>query len=130
MRSDLKNDILVAHTLRPESRTGTVNGASVDLANFDAATVALINGVIGGTTPSFTFQIQDSDDDSAWAAVADEFLDPGQPAAFTTGDTIVRVGYHGIKRYLRVAITAVTGTSPTLLNAATVICGKPRRHPV
>lgn len=129
MRSDLKNDVAVASSLRPASRTAAVNGLGVDLANYDAAFVVLDLGAIGGTSPSFTFEVQDSTDNSTFAAVAAADLDSGQPAAFTAGDSITEIGYKGIKRYLRVAITAASGTAPTLLCSATVVRGKPRVKP-
>jgi hypothetical protein len=129
MRSDIKAHISVAQSLAPASRTAAVNGTGVDLANFDKAAVVLDLGAIGGTSPSFTFQVQDSDDNSAFAAVAAADLDGGQPAAVTAGGAISEVGYHGIKRYLRVAITAVSGTSPTLLCSATVVRAGGRKKP-
>lgn len=129
MRLDLKNDVNVASSLRPASQAAAVNGAGVDLTGHDGVMVVLDLGAIGGTTPSFTFQVQDSDDNSTFAAVAADFLRDGQPAAFTTGNQVVRIGYHGVKRYVRVAITAATGTAPTLVCSATVVRGKGRLRP-
>lgn len=128
-RTDLKSRVSVAQSLAPASRTAAVNGTGVDLAGYDAATVVLDLGAAGGTTPSFTFEVQHSDDNSSYAAVAAADLDSGQPAAVTAGGSVVEIGYRGIKRYVRVAITAATGTSPTLLCSATVVRGKPRKLP-
>lgn len=125
-RSDIKNHLAVASSLRPASQTAAVNGSGVDLAGYDAAAVLLDLGAIGGTTPSFTFEVQDSADNATFAAVSAANLDGGQPAAFTAGDSITTIGYRGIKRYVRVAITAATGTSPTLVCSATVVRGKGR----
>lgn len=129
-RTDLKSHVSVAQSLAPASRTATANGTGVDLTGYDAATVVLDLGAAGGTTPSFTFEVQESSDNSSFAAVAAADLDSGQPAAVTAGGTVVEIGYRGIKRYIRVAITAVTGTTPTLLCSATVVRGKPRKQPV
>ena len=128
-RTDLKSHINVAQSLVPTSRTTTANGTGVDLTGFDAATVVLDLGAIGGTTPSFTFAVQESSDNSTYTAVAAADLDSGQPAAATAGGAISEIGYRGIKRYLRVAITAASGTSPTLVCSATVVRGKPRKLP-
>ncbi|MFJ6386442.1 hypothetical protein ACIQJT_02415 [Streptomyces sp. NPDC091972] len=128
-RTDLKSHISVAQSLAPASRTAAANGSGVDLAGFDAATVVLDLGAIGGTTPSFTFEVQESTDNSNFTAVAAADLDSGQPAAVTAGGAVVEIGYRGIKRYLRVAITAASGTTPTLLCSATVVRGKPRKLP-
>lgn len=129
MRTDIKNSVDLVSSLRPASRNATVNGTGVDLANYDSAMVILDLGAIGGTTPSYTFQVQESDDNSSFTAVAAADLDSGQPAAFTAGDSITEVGYKGIKRYIRVAITAVSGTTPTLLCSATVLRTKGRIKP-
>lgn len=128
-RTDLKSSISVAQSLTPASRTAAVNGTGVDLTGYDAATVVLDLGAAGGTTPSFTFEVQDSADNAAFAAVAAADLDSGQPAAVTAGGAVVEIGYRGVKRYLRVAITAASGTTPTLLCSATVVRGKPRKLP-
>lgn len=128
-RTDLKSNVSVAQSLRPASRTAAVNGVGVDLAGYDAAAIVLDLGAIGGTTPSFTFEVQESDDNTTFTAVADADLDAGQPADVTAGDTVSEVGYRGIKRYVRVAITAASGTSPTLVCSGTVVRGKPRKLP-
>ncbi|WP_181786051.1 hypothetical protein [Streptomyces phytophilus] len=130
MRGDIKNSLSVAATLLPASRTAAANGTGVDLSNYHAAAVVIDAGASGGTTPSFTFEVQDSDDNAAFAAVAAEFLDGDEPVVTGSNDESVYViGYHGIKRYLRVAITAATGTSPTLLCSAVVVRGKGRVKP-
>lgn len=128
-RTDIKNSVSVAQTLAPASRTAAVNGTGVDLTGFDAAVVVFDLGAIGGTTPSITFQVQESDDNSSFAAVAAADLDGGQPAAVTTGGTVTEIGYRGTKRYIRAAITAAGGTTPTLLCSATVVRGKARKYP-
>ena len=57
-------------------------------------------------------------------------VDGSEPVVTTANDEAVySIGYHGIRRYLRVAITAAGGTTPTLLCAATVIRGHGRVKP-
>ncbi|MEW2635257.1 hypothetical protein AB0903_27335 [Streptomyces sp. NPDC048389] len=130
MRNDIKNHLTVEQSLAPASRTAAVDGTGVDLAGFDAAMVVIDAGASGGTTPSFTFEVEDSDDDSTYAAVAAADLDGTEPVITGANDEAVyTLGYHGIKRYLRVAITAVSGTSPTLLCSASVVRGKGRVKP-
>lgn len=130
MRGDIKNHLDTAQSLLPASRTGTVNGTGVDLANWDAAMVVINCGASGGTTPSFTFEVQDSSDNSTFAAVADDYLDGTEPVITgSNDDAVYAIGYHGTKRYLRVAITAASGTTPTLLCAASVVRGKGRVKP-
>jgi len=107
------------------SQTGTVNGAGVDLQGFNGAAIEINAGLAGGTSPSFTFQLEESDDDSVYTAVASADLQGTEPVVTTANDnTIHKLGYLGNKRYLRVAISAASGTSPTLVCSATVIRGR------
>ncbi|MGI5443818.1 hypothetical protein ACQEV4_42700 [Streptomyces shenzhenensis] len=128
MRQDLANHINPAFSLPPASRTAAANGTGVDLAGFDAAAIVIEAGAAGGTTPSFTFEVQDSDDNTTFTPVSSDFLEGTEPV-ITAGNSITKLGYHGIKRYVRVAITAAAGSSPTLLCSALVIRGKGRVKP-
>lgn len=127
-RLDIKNSVNVAQSLVPASRTAAVNGTGVDLAGFDAALIVIDTGAAGGTTPSFTFEVQDSPDNTTYTAVAAGFLDGTEPVV-TTGNAVFEIGYHGIAKFVRVAITVVSGTAPTLLCSASVVRGKGRTHP-
>lgn len=126
---DLKNGLDVVQSLAPASRTAAVNGTGVDLQGFGSSMVVISAGAIGGTTPSFTFEVQDSDDNTTFAAVADADLDGVEPV-LTAGGSVTRIGYRGSKRHVRVAITAASGTAPTLLCEAAVVRGLPSRTPV
>ena len=129
-RTDIKNSISVVSSLAPASRTAAVDGTGVDLAGFDAACIVIDAGASGGTTPSFTFEVQDSPDNSTYTAVAAEFLDGTEPVVTTdTDNAVYEIGYRGIARYVRVTIEAATGTSPTLVCAASVVRGKARKYP-
>ena len=128
-RRDLKNNVDAVQSLVPASRNANVNGSGVDLKGFNAFQAVILAGAIGGTSPSFTFELQESDDDSVYTPVADADLQGAEPV-LTAGNQVVRVGYLGNKRYIRVAITDVTGTSPTLLCAAAINRGKPDLAPV
>lgn len=124
MNRDMKSNIDLVESLAPASRTAAVNGTGVDLRGYDSAMVIIQRGAAGGTSPSFTFEVQESDDDSTYTAVADADLDGTEPVVTAAG-AAVRIGYKGAKRYLRAAITAVSGTSPTLLCSAAVVRGHP-----
>lgn len=129
---DIKSLLKMLETLAPASRTAAVNGSGVDCRGYDSAMVEIHFGAFGGTTPSFTFEIQESEDNSVFTAVAAADLDAGQPGAFTAIPTpsVQRYGYKGTKRYIRAAITAATGTSPTLLCSAAVVLGASAIEPV
>lgn len=126
---DLKSNVDVVQSLAPASRTGAVNGSGVDLSGYQSAMVVFDLGAIGGTSPSFTFAVQESDDNVNYANVQSSDLD-GTPPVATSGNFVARVGYRGNKRYLRAAITSVSGTSPTLVCSATVVRGRPAVAPL
>lgn len=129
MNRDIKSNLKVVETLAPASRTAAVNGVGVDARGYDGAMAVIQAGAAGGTTPSFTFEVQESDDNSTFTAVANAELDGTEPV-ITAAQAAVRLGYKGAKRYLRVAITVVSGTSPTLLCSAAIVLGKPAISPV
>lgn len=123
-KRDLEGSVDFIQSLAPASRTVAVSGASADLRDYKSAMAVISAGAAGGTTPSFTFEVQESDDDATFTAVADTDLNGTEPV-ITAGNAVYRIGYHGFKRYVRVAITAVSGTSPTLLCEAGVLRGEP-----
>jgi hypothetical protein len=133
MRSDLKNDLAPAQSLKATNQADPavpVNGTGVDLANFDAAVVLIDAGAIVGAAASLTFEVQHSDDNAAFTAVPDGELDGAEPVITAANDDqIHKIGYKGIKRYLRVSITAKAGTTPTMPVSASVVRGKPRVRP-
>ncbi|MCG5220272.1 Bbp16 family capsid cement protein [Streptosporangium soli] len=129
-RLDNVNDLSIATSLAPAARTATANGTGVDLAGYNAATVVIASGTITDGT-LYTFQVEESDDNSNFTAVADADLIGTEPALAAADDNVVReVGYKGIKRYVRVAITGATGSPSTGgVFAAFVVRGKPRKFP-
>lgn len=130
MRSDLVTAVSVATSIAPQAVTAAVNGTGVDLAGYDAAAVVITSGTITDGT-GYVFEVQESDDNAAFTAVADADLSGAEPTLAAADDNVVReIGYKGIKRYIRVAITAVTGAPGTGgLFAAAVVRGKPRVRP-
>lgn len=133
-RSDIKNHINVAQTLRPAARTASANGLDVDLANFDAATVIIDAGT--WTDGSHTFEVQHADDNGSgapdtYAAVDAADLDGTEPVVdgATDDDQIYEIGYRGIKRWLRVIVTVAGAPATGAVYAATVVRGKGRVKP-
>jgi hypothetical protein len=125
---DLKSNIKPVQSLIPATRTAAATGTGVDLAGFNAASVVFSNGAIGGTTPSFTFEVQESDDNTTFTAVADKDLRGAEPV-ITAANLVSQVSYIGYKRYIRAILKTVAGTSPTLDCGATVILGHPGNAP-
>lgn len=127
--SDIKSNIKVMPSIAPASLAAAANGSGVDLRGFGSACVEFNAGAIGGTTPSFTFEVQESDDNATFTAVAAAELQGSAPVVTTTNAGVTVVGYLGAKRYIRAVAKTVTGTSPTLLCAASVVMGHPALLP-
>lgn len=128
---DIVNDIGVAHSLAPATRTAGATGAAVDLALWDAACVVVHVGSY--TDGTHTIEVQEADDDGSGAAgsftaVADADLDGAEPVIDASGDanSVFEVGYKGAKRHLRVVVTT-SGTTSGATYGATVVRGHPYR---
>jgi hypothetical protein len=126
---DLKSNIKPMQSLVPINRTAAANGTGVDTLGFNSASVVFSTGAIGGTaSPTFTFEVQESADNTTFTAVADADLRGTEPVV-TVANTVAQVGYIGNKRYIRAALKTVSGTTPTLDCNANVILGHPSAAP-
>ncbi|MFR0354164.1 hypothetical protein [Streptomyces sediminimaris] len=129
---DAYNNLLTLSSLTPAAYTASTNGTTVDRAGdnlFQDALVAIPVGTV--TDGTHTFEVQESDDDTTWSAVADEHLQGTEPAVTSATDqTVYEIGYKGSKRYLRV-VTTVTGSPATGgVYGAHVVLANPRVAPV
>ena len=109
MRTTVYNNVLVQLSVTIANRTnGTVNGTAVDLwsnsvgrQKFGGALVIVQTGTI--TDGTHTVEVQESDDNSSFAAVADADLQGTEPAIGAANDNVVyEIGYRGSKRYIRI----------------------------
>lgn len=127
-KRDIKNNVDVAYTLNAQQLSGTVTGTStsigVDLRGYESAMAVIHAGATGGTSPSFTFQVEESDDNSTFTAVAAADLSGTEPTITAANDNAVyRIGYKGGSRYVRVSVPTTAGTSPTLFASALIVRG-------
>lgn len=129
---DMKSTIDVVKSLEAAAFTTTANGAGVDLQGYEGALFMYDMGVFAGTTPTATLKLQESDDNVAFTDVAAGDLEGVQPVAIsdTADQVIARVGYKGSKRYLRLAITAMAGTGPSLPLSGSIARSKARHNPL
>jgi hypothetical protein len=119
-------------SLHPAARTATANGTGVDRLQgrvyYRSAMVMVHTGAI--TDGTHTISVEDSADNTTFAAVADEFLQGTEPALGSADDNEVHeIGYTGSKRYLRVTAT-VSGATTGGIYAAAVLLGDPTKPPV
>lgn len=130
MLRDLESKLLPTSSLRASAAAAAANGSGVDLRGFDAALAVLDVVALGGTSPTATFKLQESDDDSTYTDVATADMTGGaQPSAFSAAGVAIR-SYIGGKRYLRWRLDALTGTSPTATASGTIARGASHREPV
>lgn len=127
---DLKSNIKVVPTLVPGSRNAAGNGVGVDILGFNSAAVVFSSGAIGGTaTPTFTFELQESADNTTFTAVSAVDM-RGSNAVVTAAGATSTVSYIGNKRYIRAAVKTVAGTSPTLDCSALVLLAGATNRPI
>jgi hypothetical protein len=119
-------------SLVPAARTASANGTGVDrndngLGYQDALVVVHTGTITDGT---HTIELQESDDNSSFSAVADANLVGTEPAIVAADDNkTYEIGYRGTKRYLRVIVTAA-GTTTGGVYGAVILLANPRVAPV
>jgi len=102
-----------------------------DLKGFGAAMLALAIGALFDADATFTVLIEDSDDNSTFAAVADAYLNGTEALAsfqFDDDNEVRKIGYTGIKRYLRATVTPANNTGNLFMSGMWVL-GNASRAP-
>lgn len=128
-KRDIINDTKLSKLLTPAVRTADANSATLDRQGYGSALLSVMLGASGDTLSGsvyLTVKVQDSDDNSAWAAAdAADVVIPENPVTglaapdangiiYTCDDAaeddlILAVAYKGSKRYARIVLD-FTGT--------------------
>lgn len=129
---DLKNNVSVANALNIQaiSSNTSIAGVSIDTKGFESVTFAIQSGTL--TDGTYTPEVSESDDNSTFTAVADDFLIGTEANAVlvaTDDNKVKTIGYAGKKRYVKLTITSTGVTSGGTLGAS-VILGHPKSAPV
>jgi hypothetical protein len=125
---DLHSYLSPVVSLAPAVRTASANGTGVDLQGFESALIVIETGTI--TDGTHTIEVQESNDNSTFTAVADADLQGTEPAIGVSDDNaIYKIGYIGNKRYIRVAVTVSDATTGGVYGAM-VVRGHGRHQPV
>lgn len=131
---DITNTLHVALAFAPKAAV-TDNTAQVstvaDLLGFGAAMLAFATGVESDADATFTVLIEDSDDNIAFATVADAYLNGTAALAsfqFDDDNETRKIGYTGIKRFLRATVTPANNTGNLFL-AGVWVLGEPSHAP-
>lgn len=123
---DIKSNVDVDQSILKAAKTASENGASFQIADYDAVSVIIDAGA--WTDGIHTFTVQESDDNSAWTAVADgDLYGDSEPVidGAADDDQKYRIGYKGNKKYMRV-ITVVSGTTTGAIYGALILKGSKR----
>ncbi len=100
----------------------TTDGTGVAWGECRSAMAVIVAGTI--TDGTFTFELQDSDNNSSYTAVADAFLDGTEPVLeAANSDTVTVLGYKGTRKYLRVSVTSAATTTGGVVGALIVYSG-------
>lgn len=114
-RKDIKSRTLLNIQSAKAAATSTVTGTGVEVADYDGALAVIDAGT--WTDGTHTISVQESDDNSAWSAVADADLDGSEPVIDGAADDDQQyyIGYHGNKRYLRLVNTVGSATTGAVI---------------
>jgi hypothetical protein len=123
---DLANNIGVVQSIAPQVLSATTTGSGIDLLGFGSAAIIIATGAIV-SSGNFTPTLEDSDDDSTYAAVTADQIEGTLPSALSAS-AVVKVGYVGFKRYVRPVLTKNSGTS--IAASVNVIKGHAAEQPV
>ena len=114
MSLDLHNNIKVTQVSHAAATGGTVNSTAVDTANFGSLEFLVSVQPSTATTPTYSFEVQEGSTSTPTEAVADADLIGLESAMALTGSGggAVKIGYKGVKRYVRLSCvsTVATGT--------------------
>lgn len=125
---DLVNNIGTVAALAPAVLTATATGAALDLIGFGSAAVVINTGAIA-SAGDFTAKLQESDTTTSgdFTDVAAGHIEGSFPTSLEES-AVVKVGYKGFKRYIRLVVTKNGGTS--IAASAVLIKGHAAERPV
>lgn len=132
---DLHHNIAVKDAVSPVSTTGNtaIKGLAVDRQGFDSVEFVATLGTITTAGTTYTVEVQESDTttDGDFTAVADiDLLGTEAAASFVDSEvnTSKKIGYIGVKRYVRVKVTPAGNTGASTF-AAVAVLGNPASVP-
>ncbi len=118
---DLHNNLKVLDNTCVTITDNTAQVCTADRKGFEAVEFFVNLGTIADADTTITLLVEDSDDNSTWAAVSDDFLLGVEAAGlqYDSDNLVGKIGYNGGKRYVRVTATPAnnTGSLPIALLA-------------
>jgi hypothetical protein len=131
---DLMDRVHVAPAFEPKAAIAdntAIVSVVADLKGFGSCMLAFMTGTDADADATFTVLIEDSDDNSTYTAVDDAYLNGLETLAsynFADDAETRKIGYVGIKRYVRATVTPASNTGNVFLGGVWVL-GLPRRQP-
>lgn len=131
---DIMNGLDLKRALSPQAartdNTAIVSSVA-DIKGTDGCMLAINIGANTDTNATFAVLIEDSDDNVTFTAVADEYLNGTEALAgfqFDDDNELRKIGYVGIKRYVRATITPSGNDSGNIFVSAEWVL-RPLRQP-
>ena len=120
-------------TIAADQTAETVEGAGIDLKGFESATFIIAIGAALVTTDA-DYKLQESADNITFTDVAAADIvgdDTILSLTNTTGaNKVLKKGYIGTKRYIRIYLTITTGSGGSWPHSVLAALGNPRQAPV
>ncbi|MCO6178821.1 hypothetical protein [Ciceribacter sp. RN22] len=125
---DIAHNIAAVQAIAPDVLAATTMGAALDLLGYGSAAFVVNTGAIVGAG-DFTAKVQESDTTTSGDFTdVDAGLLHGALPASLAANSVVKVGYRGFKRYVRLVITQNSGTS--IAAGAVLVKGSAAERPV
>lgn len=102
----------------PAAATTTVNGTGIDISRSDSVTFVVMFGAISGTSPTYDFKVQESDDNSTWTDIAGAAHTTKNASAASS--VLPGLTVRTAKRYVR-SVETIGGTTPSFTRAVLAI---------
>ncbi len=134
---DLHNNITYRRAISPAvavTNNTAIVSEIIDRQSYGSLEFVIQTGSLADADATFTVLVEDGDaaNLSDNGAVADEFLIGTEAAAsftFAADDAVKKIGYKGIKRYVRLTVTPAGNTGDVYVSAVAAL-GKPNVVPV
>lgn len=110
--SDIASQLRFSHSINAAiTGDGTTNGSSIDTADFGGGVVAVLD-IAGRTDGSYLLSLEDSDNDSDFAAIdSSKLIGSITAATANSSGTLKKIGAFGTRRYVRAKLVASSVTT-------------------
>lgn len=131
---DLHNNIKVLNAKTGLLSNDTAQTITFDRSGYRAVELLIATGALGDAAATFVFLVEDSADNSSFAAVSDDFLagleiPTGETLDQADDNKVFKIGYVGVKRYVRLTVTP-TGNADASPFSLIALGARPQVAPI